>query len=601
MNSILRLIQDYIIWLLLFASAAVVALIVYLNLYLQETTQRDTIDSTVLSAKATIGQFKVLRKYYTENVVKKARESGMSMAVDHASKPNTIPLPATLIHDLSHLMVEGKQRVQLNLYSEYPFPNRRDRVLTPIEQEALTYLKQNPEETFTKTGLQDGKAVLHVMATDKMVAEACVSCHNSLPTSPKKDWKLNEVRGVLEVITPIHEALDANAQVRNRVLILTSIMAGGVGQIILGLLLLLRTQRRRISALKRVVEATAEGDFSQSVPIDGNDDLGSMAAALDRMVESLKHKSEQMVKVVRHAAQGDLTQQVTVKGSDPMGQMGEGLSLLMRDWSRSIQKIQAGAEHLSTEASQINTVTTRMTQTAESAAREVGSVSRSATEVNERLLEAAEAAEAVTASVREIARGATEAARVASDAVKRAGDADAWMKKLEGQSRDIGDVLKLIASLSGQTHLLALNASIEAAIAGQAGKGFGVVAQEVKALAGGTAEATGKIEQSVKLIREDTAGASEALAAISTIIRRIHEIQQSISVSVEEQARAVERISSCVKLAAQESQAEVSQLGGVAHASSATASGASQLAKAAQALDALSSELKALVQQFKYL
>jgi CheY-like chemotaxis protein len=156
--------------------------------------ERDAVDS----AQATVRQFLLLRKYYTENVAARVLAQGaMQVDADYRNKANAIPLPATMIHDLSALMQGSGTSVKL--YSPFPFPQRRERPSDQFAQDAWNYLQKAPDGVFYRTETVQGRSTVRVALADRMSAQACVSCHNSHPQSPKTDWKLGDVRGVLEV------------------------------------------------------------------------------------------------------------------------------------------------------------------------------------------------------------------------------------------------------------------------------------------------------------------------------------------------------------------------------------------------------------------
>ncbi|MGW8390598.1 response regulator [Pseudoduganella sp. HUAS MS19] len=165
-----------------------------LPILVSENAERDAVDA----AQATVRQFLLLRKYYTENVAARVlAQSEMQVDPDYRSKANAIPLPATMIHDLSALMQGGGTTVKL--YSPFPFPQRRERASDQFAQDAWNYLQKAPDGVFSRTETVHGRSTVRVALADRMSAQACVSCHNSHPQSPKTDWQLGDVRGVLEV------------------------------------------------------------------------------------------------------------------------------------------------------------------------------------------------------------------------------------------------------------------------------------------------------------------------------------------------------------------------------------------------------------------
>ncbi|MEI8147362.1 MAG: methyl-accepting chemotaxis protein, partial [Alphaproteobacteria bacterium] len=122
--------------------------------------------------------------------------------------------------------------------------------------------------------------------------------------------------------------------------------------------------------------------------------------------------------------------------------------------------------------------------------------------------------------------------------------------QLADAAQKIGEVVDLIRAIAEQTNLLALNATIEAARAGEAGKGFAVVASEVKNLASQTARATEEIAGQVSGIQSSTAGAVDAIKAIAGTMSEINGVTAAIAAAVEEQGAATAEISRNVQMAA---------------------------------------------------
>jgi methyl-accepting chemotaxis protein len=134
------------------------------------------------------------------------------------------------------------------------------------------------------------------------------------------------------------------------------------------------------------------------------------------------------------------------------------------------------------------------------------------------------AAEMLAASVRDISAQVQHSSSVAQNAVAQADQADARITALAQAAGRIGDVVKLIDAVAGQTNLLALNATIEAARAGESGRGFAIVAQEVKTLAAQTGKATGEIGKQVSDMQSATSDAVNFIRTIDGNIEKISTI-----------------------------------------------------------------------------
>lgn len=154
----------------------------------------------------------------------------------------------------------------------------------------------------------------------------------------------------------------------------------------------------------------------------------------------------------------------------------------------------------------------------------------------------AAASEELSSSIGEITRQVSHSTSVAVQAARAAEEADDRVHGLAEGANRISDVVHLIQDIANQTHLLALNATIEAARAGESGKGFGVVASEVKNLANETARATEDISEQVDNIQNATVSTVEAIKLISNIINEINEISTSIASAIEEQSAATQEI-----------------------------------------------------------
>ncbi|MFC7494288.1 MULTISPECIES: methyl-accepting chemotaxis protein [unclassified Nocardioides] len=311
---------------------------------------------------------------------------------------------------------------------------------------------------------------------------------------------------------------------------------------------------RRVTAVKEIVEALAEGDLTRRAELNSADEVGQMGDALDRATTRLRELIG------------------TVVGS------ADAVAAASEELSASSQQISAGAEETSVQA---------------------GVVSGAADEVSRNVQTVAAGAEQMGASIREIASSANDAARVASQAVAIVETTNESVAKLGVSSQEIGNVVKTITSIAEQTNLLALNATIEAARAGEAGKGFAVVANEVKELAQETARATEDIARRVETIQGDTTGAVDAMGEISTIIASINDYQLTIASAVEEQTATTNEMSRNVADASTGSAEIANNITGVSAAAESTTQALVQASGAIGEVARMSAELRSAVGFFK--
>ena len=188
-------------------------------------------------------------------------------------------------------------------------------------------------------------------------------------------------------------------------------------------------------------------------------------------------------------------------------------------------------------------------------------------------------AEELSSSIAEISRQVAEASQVSERAAEKTRAAETVMERLEGAASSIGEVVRLITDIAEQTNLLALNATIEAARAGEAGKGFAVVASEVKALAEQTAKATDQIAAQVSDIQGGTSEAGAAIDEVRGVIEQVSEIASGIATAVEEQTAVTSDISHNMQTAAEGVNTVTKAIGDIA-------AGAGETDKAVAALKA---------------
>lgn len=177
-----------------------------------------------------------------------------------------------------------------------------------------------------------------------------------------------------------------------------------------------------------------------------------------------------------------------------------------------------------------------VTGVAESMNTEAVIVAQGMSQTTMRLAEVATATEEMTATIGEIATNSEKARQITGDATRRSVQITTQMDQFSSSVQAIGKITETIMEISAQTNLLALNATIEAARAGSAGKGFSVVAGEIKALAQQTAKATEDIKSLISGLRSSTDGGIAEIKKISEVIGEISNIVAVIAAAIEEQS-----------------------------------------------------------------
>ena len=279
------------------------ASILFLITYISQASLENTVEASKLNAVSIIDQYKTLRGYYVKSVVKKVKgnDTGLKISYDHKTMKNGIPLPATLIHDMSELLSKKSgENIKLKLYSPYPFPNRAGRTIDSFGQKAMAFFDKNPDSVFVKQEKLYGSDVVRVAVADKMVAQACVNCHNSRADTPKNDWKLNDVRGVLEVISPINAQLTSNESMLNRVIEISVFIVVLVVLMVIGIQIFLKSMKKSETETAKIVS------MMENIP------KGNLFAGTDLVIQYMNPESMKIAK--------KLEQYLPVKAEEIIGQ-----------------------------------------------------------------------------------------------------------------------------------------------------------------------------------------------------------------------------------------------------------------------------------------
>ena len=537
-------------------------------------------NDAVLANQQVAAQFKTIRSYYTENVVNKlVKEGTFKASYDHKTNDKAIPLPATLMHDLSALLAD--KDTNINLYSTYPFPDRKDRKLDEFQQQAWEFLSVDPKATFSRTEVRNGKQTVRIAVADTMSAQSCINCHNSDPRSPKTDWKLGDLRGVLEVTSVIDPEL-AHGSTLSQLIVLGAIFIGlalsGVTHLV---------TRGVTVPLRGMVDAMgklAHGNFDVVLPgLGRKDEIGAMAKA----VELFKATAVERARLEAEQAEAKERAGTTERKAE--------MRRLADRFEAAIGNIVNAVSLASTE---LEATSTSLTNNVETTRKLSAVVTGAAQEASSNVQSVTTATEELSSSVSEISRKVHESSEIAGDAVRQAERTDARVTELSNAATRIGNVVKLITTIAQQTNLLALNATIEAARAGEAGKGFAVVASEVKTLATQTAKATDEIAAQISQMQAANGDSVTAIKEIGSTIGQLSEIAMSMASAVEEQNATTKEIARNIEHAAKSAARVADNISDVNRAASETGSASSRVLAAAQALTSEGSKLKTEVARF---
>ncbi|MGD0660121.1 MAG: methyl-accepting chemotaxis protein [Syntrophorhabdales bacterium] len=319
------------------------------------------------------------------------------------------------------------------------------------------------------------------------------------------------------------------------------------------------------------------------------------------------------VRISSAVASGDLTQRIDISGRDETGELLAGMKQMSGKLSEMIGEISGTSQSLGSASHQLSAASEEISRTLSEQANRTSQIASSTEEMSQTTDDIAKNASGIARSAKETAETARHGGEIVGSTISEVNaiaeivhQSQTMVNSLGERSNQIGDIITVISDIADQTNLLALNAAIEAARAGEQGRGFAVVADEVRKLAERTAQATSQIDAMIHSVRDEVGKtvtsigaaekkvqdgvkfanqAGEALGQIVTAVDHLDVMVQQIASATEEMSATSEEIGK--------------EIEGIAGASNETSASSTQTAQSSVELATLAANLAQIVGQFR--
>ena len=374
------------------------------------------------------------------------------------------------------------------------------------------------------------------------------------------------------------------------------------------------TQKKTARSLGRVTEicqTVAKGDFeSRLTRITERGTIGELLWSINELIDRADAFVRESSASMEHVSENRYFRQIVETGM--VGSFLKGARIInsatsaitdkvqgFRGISGSFEnKINGVVDCVASAATELDSTAETMTSTASNTNTQATAMTGAAEEASKNVQTVASAAEQLSSSITEISEQVERSSQLARSAVGEMSQAKVQIEGSAQAGEKIEEVVILITNIAKQTNLLALNAAIEAARAGELGKGFAIVAHEIKALANKTAEATQDIVTQIENIQSTTRQAADSFESVTATIRGLDDIATSVSSAVAQQEAATKEIAFSVAQASDGTMKVTRNIASVTVAAAEAGEAAGQLLGASHELARQAEGLRGEVGQF---
>lgn len=331
------------------------------------------------------------------------------------------------------------------------------------------------------------------------------------------------------------------------------------------------------------------------------------------IMKSITGPLQEGISVANRLAAGDLTATISMKSDDEVGRLMAAMGIMVNSLRELIAKIKYVSDNLASGSNQLSASAEEISRGMDGQANRSNQIATATEEMSQTVVDVAKNASNIADISTETFREAQGGESVVNQSVQEVqaiaatvAESSEVMHRLGSNSKEIGNIVDVIKDIADQTNLLALNAAIEAARAGEQGRGFAVVADEVRKLAERTSQATSQINTMIQAIQKEVEKAAVSMSNSSTRVEsgveyslKAGDVLGNIVKSVNTLQSMVQQIASSTEEMSSVSETISSDIQSIAEGSKEISAGGGQIAQSSSDLARLATELQTVVSQFK--